>query len=96
MAEPISTRVGHAIAKVLRIDLAPTPPLVERDETTVYSYFEHAPTAGDWFRGHTPTSPQARRYIWNLFPFLHWVGSYSTQGLIGDLVAGEMTQTKAA
>jgi sodium-independent sulfate anion transporter 11 len=91
MAKSISTRVGHAIAKVLHIDLGPTPPLVERDETAVYSYLEHEPTVGDWFRGHTPTAPQVRRYIWNIFPFLHWIGYYNTQWLIGDLVAGELS-----
>lgn len=94
MADPISTRVGHAIAKVLRIDLAPVPPGDETDQSdeTVYSYFEHEPTAADWFRGHTPTVPQVRRYVWNIFPFLHWIGHYNVQWLIGDLVAGELTQ----
>jgi len=94
MAQSISTQLGHAIAKLLRTDLGPTPPQVERNDTSVYSYFEHEPTAGDWFRGHTPTAPQVRRYIWNLFPFLHWIGSYNTQWLIGDLVAGELIQRK--
>ncbi|CAI7569000.1 unnamed protein product [Penicillium bialowiezense] len=91
MAEPISTRVGHAIAKVLRIDLGPVPPGSEetdQGDETVYSYFEHEPTAADWFRGHTPTVPQVRRYVWNIFPFLHWIGHYNVQWLIGDLVAG--------
>ncbi|KAJ5348826.1 uncharacterized protein MYU51_007089 [Penicillium brevicompactum] len=90
MADPISTRVGHAIAKVLRIDLAPVPPGDETDQNdeTIYSYFEHEPTAADWFRGHTPTVPQVRRYVWNIFPFLHWIGHYNVQWLIGDLVAG--------
>ncbi|KAL2702326.1 hypothetical protein AAEP93_006624 [Penicillium crustosum] len=87
MAETISTRVGHAFAKLLRINLGPTPSPV-RDETRTYGYYEHEPTVGDWFRGHTPTAPQARRYIWSLFPFLHWIGYYNVQWLIGDLVAG--------
>lgn len=88
MAETISTRVGHAFAKLLRIDLGPTPSPV-RDETRTYGYYEHEPTVGDWCRGHTPTAPQVRRYIWSLFPFLHWIGYHNVQWLIGDLVAGE-------
>ncbi|KAJ5515860.1 hypothetical protein N7527_007420 [Penicillium freii] len=87
MAKTISTRVGHAFAKLLQIDLGPTPSPV-RDETRTYGYYEHEPTVGDWFRGHTPTAPQIRRYIWRLFPFLHWIGYYNVQWLIGDLVAG--------
>ncbi|CAI7585735.1 unnamed protein product [Penicillium palitans] len=87
MAETISTRVGHAFAKLLRIDLGPTPSPI-RDQARTYGYYEHEPTVGDWFRGHTPTAPQVRRYIWGLFPFLHWIGYYNVQWLIGDLVAG--------
>lgn len=93
MAETISTRVGHAFAKLLRIDLGSTPPVV-RDETRTYGYYEHEPTVGDWFRRHTPTAPQVRRYIWSLFPFLHWIGYYNVQWLIGDLVAGEQSPSK--
>ncbi|EKV16024.1 SutA [Penicillium digitatum Pd1] len=87
MAKPILTRVGHAFAKLLRVDLGPTPPPV-RGEARTYGYYEHEPTVGDWFRGHTPTVPHARRYIWGLVPFLHWIGYYNVQWLIGDLVAG--------
>lgn len=89
MGEPIWTRVGHAIAKGLRIDLGPVPPPIETEG--VYSYFEQEPTAADWFRGHTPTVPQVRRYVWNMFPFLHWIGYYNLQWLAGDLVAGTLT-----
>ena len=89
MAKPISTRVGHALAKVLRIDRGPAAPQRRTDEASTYSYYEHEPTVGDWFRGHIPTASQVRRYVWNLFPFLHWIGYYNVQWLIGDLVAGE-------
>ncbi|KAJ5265624.1 hypothetical protein N7524_006642 [Penicillium chrysogenum] len=87
MAETISSRVGRAFAKLLRIDLGPTLPVVT-DETGTYSYYEHEPTVGGWLRGHMPTTPLVRRYIWGLFPFLHWIGYYNVQWLIGDLVAG--------
>ncbi|KAJ5828352.1 Sulfate permease [Penicillium chrysogenum] len=87
MAETISSRVGRAFAKLLHIDLGVTPPVVT-DETGTYSYYEHEPTVGDWLRGHMPTTPLVRRYIWGLFPFLHWIGYYNVQWLIGDLVAG--------
>jgi hypothetical protein len=90
MAEHISTRVGHALTKLLRIDLAPTPAPLVRDEMRTYGYCEHDPTVGDWFRGHMPTTPQVRRYVRNLFPFIHWIQYYNVQWLIGDLVAGEI------
>jgi sodium-independent sulfate anion transporter 11 len=89
MPEPISTRVGHALAKLLRIDLVPAEPRVRNDAGS-FSYVEHDPTAGDWIRSHTPTSPQVRRYFVGMFPFLQWIMSYNTQWLIGDLVAGKL------
>lgn len=89
MPEPISTRVGHALATVLRIDLGPAEPPVG-DDTGPFSYVEHEPTAGDWIRSHAPTTPQVRRYFVNMFPFLQWIMSYNTQWLIGDLVAGKL------
>ncbi|KAJ5952796.1 uncharacterized protein N7479_011209 [Penicillium vulpinum] len=87
MEKTISTRVGRAFARLLGIDLGPTPPVVG-DEARTYGYYEHEPTVGDWFRGHTPTDPQVRCYLWDLFPFLHWIGYYNVQWLVGDLVAG--------
>ncbi|KAJ6183993.1 hypothetical protein N7519_005294 [Penicillium mononematosum] len=87
MAETISTRVGHAFAKLLHIDLSPALQVVT-DEAGTYCYYEDEPTVGDWLRGHMPTTPQVRRYFWGLFPFLHWIGYYNVQWLIGDLVAG--------
>ncbi|KAJ5783056.1 hypothetical protein N7457_004830 [Penicillium paradoxum] len=90
MVEDILTRVGHGFAKLLRIDLGPIPSL-GGDEAKTYGYYEHDPTVGDWFRGHTPSASQVRCYIWNLFPFLHWIGFYNVQWLIGDLVAGEQS-----
>ena len=83
MADPIWTRAGHAIAKVLGIEIATA-------DETVYAYFEHEPTAADWIRGYTPSVAQVRRYVWNLFPFLHWIGFYNGQWLVGDLVAGTL------
>ncbi|KAJ6099315.1 hypothetical protein N7467_000850 [Penicillium canescens] len=87
MPEPISTRVGHALATVLRIDLGPTEPPMG-DDIGPFSYVEYEPTSGDWIQSHAPTTPQVRRYLVNMFPFLQWIMSYNTQWLIGDLVAG--------
>ncbi|OQD90792.1 hypothetical protein PENANT_c001G10823 [Penicillium antarcticum] len=87
MPEPISTRVGHALVRVLGLDLGPAEPPV-RDDNGPFSYVEHEPTATDWVHSHTPTAPQIRRYFVNMFPFLQWIVFYNTQWLIGDLVAG--------
>jgi sodium-independent sulfate anion transporter 11 len=89
MPEPISTRVGHALATVLRIDLGPTEPPMG-DDIGPFSYVEYEPTAGNWIQSHAPTTPQVRRYLVNMFPFLQWIMSYNTQWLIGDLVAGKL------
>lgn len=88
MAESMSTKVGHALARLLGIDLIPETYPALSDEVKSYAYIEPEPTAADWIRTHTPTILQVRRYLYNLFPFLHWIVYYNLQWLIGDLIAG--------
>ena len=97
MATPTSTKVGHALAKVLGIKLDyrnPTAaPGVSRGESTYSvqsadSYFEDEPHAIDWIREVTPTGREVANYFYSLFPFLKWIHRYNLQWATGDLIAG--------
>lgn len=88
MVESMSVRVGRALARALGIDLTPDTYPALSDEFKSYAYIEPEPTAADWIRAHMPTSPQVRRYLYDLFPFLHWIMYYNLQWFIGDLIAG--------
>jgi sodium-independent sulfate anion transporter 11 len=90
------TKIGHTLAKVLRIKLNyrdPPGDQVTRGEST-YSvdtadtYVEEEPTTLEWLHSFTPTSGTAVNYVQNLFPFTKWILCYNAQWLIGDLVAG--------
>lgn len=54
-------------------------------------YIEHEPTVGEFFAEITPSARDVGRYIYNLFPFIHWIGKYNMTWFTGDLVAGMMT-----
>jgi sodium-independent sulfate anion transporter 11 len=94
---PISTKIGHGLAKVLGIDLhyrsETGSDRVTRGESvfsisSADSYVEREPTAAEWLASVTPTSRDFVNYIIRLFPFTHWITRYNAQWLIGDLVAG--------
>ncbi|KAL3423018.1 Sulfate permease 2-like protein 2 [Phlyctema vagabunda] len=55
---------------------------------TVDTYIEQDPTPGEWLREHAPTGRGILDYFYQMFPFVHWIGRYNVQWLIGDLVAG--------
>ncbi|KAK9371638.1 sulfate transporter family-domain-containing protein [Lipomyces chichibuensis] len=92
-----ATRVGHTVAKVLGIKLSegknPLDGPVTRGES-LYSvsaaerYVEEEPTAAEWVHSIFPTRRGVGQYFYNLFPFIHWIGRYNLQWLVGDLVAG--------
>ncbi|OAL07651.1 sulfate permease-like protein [Phaeosphaeriaceae sp. SRC1lsM3a] len=92
-----ATKVGHGLAKVLGIDLH------YRNETgsdritrgeSVFSidsadtYVEREPTTIEWLQDTLPNGHDLGQYLYSLFPFVHWIGRYNLQWLIGDLVAG--------
>jgi sodium-independent sulfate anion transporter 11 len=93
-----STKVGHALAKVLRIDLqAAHPPMPAENEITrgesVYSYrsesyIEPEPTVAEYFHDLLPSGGEVLRQIAGFFPFLQWIGRYNLKWLWGDLIAG--------
>lgn len=87
MTGKTSTKIGHALANALRIDLGSETYSASGDGR--YSYIEPDPTTGEWIKAHTPTSRQVGRYFYNLFPFIHWLGYYNLQWFIGDLIAGK-------
>jgi sodium-independent sulfate anion transporter 11 len=92
------TAIGHGLAKVLGIKLdendKKTDDPITRGESvfsvnSADTYVEQEPTVWDWFAEYTPTLRDMGRYVYNLFPFIHWIGRYNLQWLYGDLVAGE-------
>jgi solute carrier family 26 (sodium-independent sulfate anion transporter), member 11 len=96
---PTARKVGHGLAKVLQINRTYRNPTggddkVTRGESafsvsTADTYVEEEPTTAEWFREVTPSPRDIRRYLYSLFPFIHWIGRYNLQWFIGDLIAGE-------
>lgn len=92
-----TTKVGHGLAKVLGIKLDYRHEL-ETDKITrgesVFSvssadaFVEEEPTVLEWFQETLPGPKEMKHYFLGLFPFVHWIGRYNSQWLIGDLVAG--------
>ncbi|KAI8940075.1 hypothetical protein NX059_003794 [Plenodomus lindquistii] len=92
-----TTKIGHGLAKVLGIQLhyrnETGSERVTRGESvftvdSADSYVEDEPTAREWLEDVLPTARELGEYAYSLFPFVHWIGRYNVQWLIGDLVAG--------
>lgn len=91
-----SSKVGHTLAKVLRIDLnqnqAKDDAITRGESTysvsTADTYVEEEPHTIDWLKDLVPSKKQVFHYVHSLFPFTHWILRYNVQWLIGDLVAG--------
>jgi len=91
------TKIGHGLAKVLGIKVQKSEPYQDeltRGESvfsvaTTETFVEEPPTTAEFLRELIPSGKQVLDYIWSLFPFLHWIGYYNVQWLIGDLVAGK-------
>jgi len=92
-----ATKVGHGLAKALRIKLDYRNELdeeIRRGESvfsiqTADTYVEEEPRSIEWIHSITPTGHDMLRYLISLFPFLSWIDRYNVQWLIGDLVAGK-------
>ncbi|KAL9055091.1 MAG: hypothetical protein Q9162_003761 [Coniocarpon cinnabarinum] len=95
------TRIGHALAKVLGIKLnyreygnhPPSEEHATRGESvfsvaSADAYVEHEPTSMEWIMQYAPGWRDVGNYLYNLFPFVHWIHRYNLQWLYGDLVAG--------
>lgn len=93
-----ATKVGHALAKVLGINLEYRNELddeIRRGESvfstnTADTYVEREPTSAEWVRETLPSGHELAVYARSLFPFTHWITRYNMQWLAGDLVAGEL------
>lgn len=51
-------------------------------------FIEREPTVHDFFVELVPSLRDVGLYIYNLFPFIHWIGKYNVHWFAGDLVAG--------
>ncbi|TQV95082.1 sulfate permease [Cordyceps javanica] len=51
-------------------------------------FIEREPTVAEFFQEITPSLQDVGRYVYNLFPFIQWIGKYNGTWFIGDLVAG--------
>ncbi|RMZ80046.1 hypothetical protein DV738_g3106, partial [Chaetothyriales sp. CBS 135597] len=96
-AEPLSTKIGHTIAKILRIDLDERQQQREANLTrgesaysssTAETYVEEEPRSIDWIKSNIPDRHDIGVYLLSLFPFLKWIHRYNLQWLAGDLIAG--------
>lgn len=92
-----ATKIGHGLAKFLRIKLDYRDPTgqgqLSRGESvfsvsSADTYVEQEPTSLEWLQEITPTGREVLQYFGSLFPFVHWIDSYNLQWLAGDLVAG--------
>ncbi|KAF2835554.1 sulfate permease [Patellaria atrata CBS 101060] len=91
-----TTKTGHGLARVLGIKLHywdETATSLSRGESvfsvsSADTYVEEEPTAAEWLASIAPSRRDVLTYLYNLFPFVHWIGRYNVQWLIGDLVAG--------
>ncbi|KAL8830898.1 MAG: hypothetical protein Q9170_005529 [Blastenia crenularia] len=97
MSSDTFTKLGHGLAKVLRIKLNYRHPQgvenVSRGESvfsvsSADSFVEREPTSWEYIREVTPNRRDLLGWASSLFPFVHWIGHYNAQWLAGDLVAG--------
>jgi solute carrier family 26 (sodium-independent sulfate anion transporter), member 11 len=96
MSVPVTTKIGHGLARVLRIDLnqgqrardVPVSYASTHSQEGAETYIEEEPTVAEWFKQFEPSLPGAVKYTISLLPFLTWIGRYNLKWLYGDLVAG--------
>jgi len=97
MAPGTATSIGHGLAKVLGIKIQYRNPTGEDRITRGESVFsvssadtfvEEEPSSLEWIRDVAPSRRTFLNWVYNLFPFTHWIGRYNGQWFIADLVAG--------
>ena len=59
------------------------PPITNAD-----FFIEREPTVTEFLEELTPTWSDVGQYIYQLFPFIQWIGKYNLTWFIGDFVAG--------
>lgn len=76
------------VAKVFGID-ASRPEERIPNITNADIYLEDEPTVTEWATQYTPSLRDCGKYVYNLFPFIHWIGKYNWTWFIGDFIAGK-------
>ncbi|KAH7323024.1 sulfate transporter family-domain-containing protein [Stachybotrys elegans] len=51
-------------------------------------FIEPEPSVPELIKEIIPSRRDVGRYIYNLFPFIHWIGKYNKTWFLGDLIAG--------
>ncbi|KAI1105119.1 sulfate permease [Jackrogersella minutella] len=91
------TKIGHGLAWFFNLNLDPygqhdgelnNSRDASQSHPNVEPYNEKDPTAFGWLVSITPTPRAILRYLYHLFPFLHWITRYNLTWFIGDLIAG--------
>ena len=92
---PLSTKLGHGLAKILGIKLEDQTPYVLPGLTrgeSVYSnhdtYVENDPTVFEYFSQFRISAAGVKRYTLSFFPVLTWAGRYNMKWFTGDMIAG--------
>jgi sodium-independent sulfate anion transporter 11 len=90
MAEPHPTPSSNKkekIAKALGFEpkdnYDDVPPLTNAD-----TFLEPEVSVNEFLAEIVPTLNDVGRYVYNLFPFVHWIGKYNWTWGLGDLIAG--------
>lgn len=52
-------------------------------------FIEREPTVTEFLQEIAPSVQSVGNYIYNLFPFIHWIGKYNVTWFIGDFIAGK-------
>ncbi|KAI9813128.1 MAG: Sulfate permease 2 [Pycnora praestabilis] len=92
------TQTGHFLAKILGIKLQYRNEMgitedLKRGESvfsvsTADTFVEEEPTVSEWLGSVFPSRQECLHYLFNLFPFTHWITRYNGQWFLGDMVAG--------
>ncbi|POR31356.1 Sulfate permease 2 [Tolypocladium paradoxum] len=51
-------------------------------------FVEREPTVQEFFAELAPSARDVGQYVYDLFPFVHWIGKYNWTWFVGDLIAG--------
>ena len=86
------SKLGHGLAKVLRIDVPEKPQSSSADQSIITiiddTYIEEDPTVLEWIKNKQPTGKGSVNFFISLFPFISWIGKYNRTWFYGDMVAG--------
>ncbi|EQL00249.1 sulfate permease II [Ophiocordyceps sinensis CO18] len=91
MVATVKDRLGARSRPGPAIGLAPQDRKHDDDVPSISNadlFVEHEPTVRDFFVELAPSAQAVARYVYNLFPFVHWIGKYNSTWFVGDFIAG--------